>query len=893
MSSPRRSCAWGLPQRRHRARLCTPRHRTARTLALAALALLVAGAAAQCADNAVDVSAAGSPGTNCSCNYGYAGNGLIACDACEPGKATQTMGAELCITCDPGSFSVGPQRGCTGCRGGSFAPAAGASACTNCTAGQFSLRSATVCTDCPQGTYTEAKVGTSSACSECPAGTASAQVAATTRQTCKNCSAGSFAEEASAACSDCIAGKYSEFRASACMSCALGKFSSAAGTSTGTVIQNGRFVELLAADSESVCTWCSAGFYGGRLAAAACTACPKGKYSYDSGIYLSLAFDATMNVATVCTDCSVGKASNFSGAKANNETVCETCRKGTWAAEGFAICTECVPGKFGNSTGARSPLLCDECAAGRFAASGQARCSDCRMGTYSLGSASVCSDCSAGTASDLEGLEANSKSVCLECAEGNFSTAGSAYCLRCRPGTYSDQSRSSACTKCELGFYQPDFSQTSCIECPINTYANSTGLSSCFACPPDLFSRSGSIAKVDCRTAQIEVSPSDANWGPIIEAAPKFAMIFLRPGNYTGYCNLRVNAVKLEGIMGKDNTIIDCEGKQRHFSIDGTRNITLIGITLKNGYSGSEEGGCVTITRGVLTLVQSRLENCRSDNSGGAMHVSMRSLLDVRSSTFVDCFSGGNGGCVTIKNSTVNAVGSTFKNGRSLRVGGAIYLEDISDLDVSGCAISGCSALGGGGMSFEGVKITAVISSVRFIDNVATSTDDGLLSGGGAILVLDNTNVMLHNCIFMDNMANYSGGALRIDTDSSMSADSSEFLRNTARLYGGCMRVGSGSRFSGHGNFFDTNWGHRSAGVIAYSDASAGGSLSESKFLFDPNQGCLGCPESNTQNFAVCLRGTADAQPGDQSQAFLQQPCFECEDAKCWGVHQVSACLHL
>ena len=157
--------------------------------------------------------------------------------------------------------------------------------------------------------------------------------------------------------------------------------------------------------------------------------------------------------------------------------------------------------------------------------------------------------------------------------------------------------------------------------------------------------------------------------------------------------------------------------------------------------------------------------------------------------------------------------------------------------------------------------------------------------------MLDNTNVLLQNCIFMDNMANYSGGALRIDTDSSMTADSSEFWRNTARLYGGCMRVGLGSRFFGHGNFFDTNWGYRSAGVIAYSDASAGGSLSESKFLFDPNQACLGCPEDKTQNLAVCLEGTADAQPGDRFRAFLQQPCFECEDSKCWGVHQVGTCV--
>jgi len=82
--------------------------------------------------------------------------------------------------------------------------------------------------------------------------------------------------------------------------------------------------------------------------------------------------------------------------------------------------------------------------------------------------------------------------------------------------------------------------------------------------------------------------------------------------------------------------IIDCQGKNRHISIDGTRNITLIGITLMNGDSGHEDGGCVSMTRGVLTfkLVDSLLVNCRSGGSGGAIHVSIRSLIDIRRSEF-------------------------------------------------------------------------------------------------------------------------------------------------------------------------------------------------------------------------------------------------------------------
>jgi hypothetical protein len=59
--------------------------------------------------------------------------------------------------------------------------------------------------------------------------------------------------------------------------------------------------------------------------------------------------------------------------------------------------------------------------------------------------------------------------------------------------------------------------------------------------------------------------------------------------------------------------------------------------------------------------------------------------------------------------------------------------------------------------------------------------------------------------------------------------------------------------------------------------------------------------QDSTQNFALCLEGTADATPGDHFLAFLQQPCTVrsitsgeltvrsnmCEEYKCWGLLQV------
>ena len=173
---------------------------------------------------------------------------------------------------------------------------------------------------------------------------------------------------------------------------------------------------------------------------------------------------------------------------------------------------------------------------------------------------------------------------------------------------------------------------------------------------------------------------------PNLWTAPTFAMIFLRPGTYTGYCNLEVNAVKIEGMLGAEKTIIDCQGVDRHFHIDGTRNITVIGVTLANGYKTNEDGGCIWLTRGVLTLADSLLVNCSTGRSGGAIHINTLSTLDVRYATFENCYASLNGGCLNIKNSTVRMKGTSFRNARADRIGG--------DVHVSPCSLLACVGIG-------------------------------------------------------------------------------------------------------------------------------------------------------------------------------------------------------
>lgn len=77
------------------------------------------------------------------------------------------------------------------------------------------------------------------------------------------------------------------------------------------------------------------------------------------------------------------------------------------------------------------------------------------------------------------------------------------------------------------------------------------------------FSRPGADALDKCRAGEITLTP-DQDWGPMVEAAEDFVLIFFQPGTYTGYCDLHVRALRLEGVMGKNRTFIDCRVDSLH-----------------------------------------------------------------------------------------------------------------------------------------------------------------------------------------------------------------------------------------------------------------------------------------------------------------------------------------
>lgn len=132
----------------------------------------------------------------------YAVANAAACSACEAGTFS-AEGRSTCTACPAGRYSGSTASVCLVCDAGTYASLA-ASVCTECVAGTYSGRASASCFSCPMGTYTSTTKSTQ--CTACAVNTFSAQLAASSAQTCQPCNESLYAALGASTCSFCGAG---------------------------------------------------------------------------------------------------------------------------------------------------------------------------------------------------------------------------------------------------------------------------------------------------------------------------------------------------------------------------------------------------------------------------------------------------------------------------------------------------------------------------------------------------------------------------------------------------------------------------------------------------------------------------------------------------------------
>ncbi len=225
--------------------------------------------------------------------------------------------------------------------------------------------------------------------------------------------------------------------------------------------------------------------------------------------------------------------------------------------------------------------------------------------------------------------------------------------------------------------------------------------------------------------------------------------VYLNDGVYVGENNRNIKIEKSITIIGKSkqNTIINGESSGRLFNVTSTGRLTLINVTLLNGYS-DENGGSFYCDGGEINLKNCIVKNSNSNGNGGVIYNNL-GTLNIENSCFTNnsaCVYGGvlyTLGKTSIKSSDFTENFLTSRSG----VGACIAAGGILDLD--GCLFYDCfSPYSAAGLINLG---NATINNCRF-EKLHTNYTAGAIS--------NHKNMIINNSYFGYNDVKYYAAAI-------------------------------------------------------------------------------------------------------------------------------------
>ena len=230
-----------------------------------------------------------------------------------------------------------------------------------------------------------------------------------------------------------------------------------------------------------------------------------------------------------------------------------------------------------------------------------------------------------------------------------------------------------------------------------------------------------------------------------IDSTSNDTAVYLDEGNYAGENNRNISLNKSLTVIGKskENTIIDCESSGRLFTMNSNSKLTLINLTLKNGYV-TDNGGLINNERGQITIKNCIISSCRGDENGGVIY--------------------SNFGTLNIEN-------TCFINNSAFLYGGVLYTNGETNIKSSDFSQNFLTAEKGvGGCIASNGKIN--LDGCIFSKNFACYSAAALLNLG---------NATVNNCRFEYLTTNYTAGA--ISNHNYAIINNSYFGYNDVRFY--------------------------------------------------------------------------------------------------------------
>lgn len=233
------------------------------------------------------------------------------------------------------------------------------------------------------------------------------------------------------------------------------------------------------------------------------------------------------------------------------------------------------------------------------------------------------------------------------------------------------------------------------------------------------------------------------------------------------------------------------------------------------------EGGAAFLENAEVSFVDSTFEKNSADSVGGAIYGDAGSSLNVENSHFVQNTAKGHGGAIYAKGS-FEIVDSTFTNNESAKDGGAIAFDNYGVRGTNGYQ----------GWTEED-EVSRTITKSEFIGNkaknggvvavkaetdfyaVPTMFDEVTFTSNSATgkggAILAEDDITVKNSTFGGNGAD-KGGALFVDLDANVTLQDVVFTSNKAEASGGAIFVETGSSvtFTGDATFS----GNTAGGVL-------------------------------------------------------------------------------
>jgi hypothetical protein len=258
-------------------------------------------------------------------------------------------------------------------------------------------------------------------------------------------------------------------------------------------------------------------------------------------------------------------------------------------------------------------------------------------------------------------------------------------------------------------------------------------------------------------------------------------VVTLAPGSAPlGVDNLKIGQLTLLG-AGPDRTILDGDRTHRAgavFSFYGfsLKSVTLVGLTIRNGATGIEGVGALTLQNvhvrdnvgcgvfwslGSVSIEDSVVaDNDATGSSGGGVKYlspDASDLLRIRRSTISGNVATAGGGIAS--NKPVEIIDSLFHNNRVVGTGGAMLITTMDGAQstiVNSTVNANRADDGGGGIALLGGSLK--IFSTTITDNQADANLNGFGAGGG-VLVQPGASLTMANTILGGNRKSvFSGG---------------------------------------------------------------------------------------------------------------------------------------